>query len=275
MSERVTQISQVIRAPRAAVYRALIDPEALVRWRIPDGMTMRIDAFDGRVGEQYRISLVYEDPSREGKSSERTDTYHGRFVELVPGEKVVEEDEFETEDPALQGPMRITFLLSDTDGGTELAATHEGVPSGVSLADNELGWRMSFNRLRALVELDAYEERLRAAMLTPDVAELHALIAEDLAFVGPDGRVATKAEDLEAHRSGTVRFEKIEYGERHSRFFEGAVFTTVVAELVVWVGEHRFAGAYRYLRVWRIRPEGWQIVGGQVSAVPSLPDARG
>jgi len=118
------------------------------------------------------------------------------------------------------------------------------------------------------VEVLEYEERLRTAMLAGDVAALDRLIADDLAFVGPDGRVATKEDDLAAHRSGAVRFESIEYGERHTRVLEGAVFTTVVTELVVWVNEQRFEGLYRYLRVWRTLPSGWQVVGGQVSALP-------
>jgi hypothetical protein len=47
-----------------------------------------------------------------------------------------------------------------------------------------------------IVELEA---RLRAAQLAADVVALDALIAEDLLFVGPDGRLATKSQDLEAH----------------------------------------------------------------------------
>jgi hypothetical protein len=118
------------------------------------------------------------------------------------------------------------------------------------------------------VEVLEYEERLRAAMLAGDVAELDRLIADDLAFVGPDGTVATKEDDLAGHRSGAIRFESIAYGERHTRVLEGAVFTTVVADLVVWVNGQRFAGPYRYLRAWRTLPSGWQIVGGQVSPLP-------
>jgi hypothetical protein len=68
---------------------------------------------------------------------------------------VVEADEFETADPALRGEMRITIALADAgEGGTQLAAVHEGVPPGVSAADNELGWRMALDKLAALVEAE-------------------------------------------------------------------------------------------------------------------------
>jgi hypothetical protein len=64
-------------------------------------------------------------------------------------------DEFETEDPALRGEMTITMMLADGDGGTDLVAVHDGLPSGVSTADNETGWRESLARLAALVETDS------------------------------------------------------------------------------------------------------------------------
>ena len=70
----------------------------------------------------------------------------------MPNELVVECDEFETNDPALQGVMRSTIRLDDAPGGTELVAIHDGVPSGVRTAENELGWRMALDKLTALAE---------------------------------------------------------------------------------------------------------------------------
>jgi uncharacterized protein YndB with AHSA1/START domain len=67
----------------------------------------------------------------------------------------VEVVEFETDDPALRGEMTITFNLTDADGGTDLAAVHDGVPPGVPPADNETGWQSSLSKLAALVEADA------------------------------------------------------------------------------------------------------------------------
>jgi uncharacterized protein YndB with AHSA1/START domain len=116
-------------------------------------MTAHVHSFDGREGGTFRISLTYDAPDREGKTTAHTDTYHGRFEHLVPDEQIVEIDEFETDDPSLQGEMRITVTLQDAPGGgTELVATHAGLPPGVSAADNELGWQLSLNKLAALVE---------------------------------------------------------------------------------------------------------------------------
>ena len=147
-----TRVSRHVHAPRAAVYRALLDPAAVARWKVPEGMTCRVHEFDAREGGTLRVSLTYDEPGPQGKTTAHTDTYRGRFVRLVPGELVVEVDVFETDDPALQGEMTSTITLADADGGTELAAVHEGVPDGVAPADNELGWRMALDRLAELVE---------------------------------------------------------------------------------------------------------------------------
>jgi uncharacterized protein YndB with AHSA1/START domain len=119
---------------------------------VPTGMTSQVHAFDARVGGSFRISLTYDTPTGAGKSSAHTDTYHGRFVDLVPNERVVQVMEFETADPAMRGEMKVTFTLSDADGATDVLAVHENVPPGISPADNETGWGMALDKLAALVE---------------------------------------------------------------------------------------------------------------------------
>lgn len=139
-------------ASRADVFRLLLDPSAIPKWKVPDGMTCHVHEFDAREGGKIRVSLTYDELTSTGKSSAHTDTYHGRFVKIVPNEQVVEVDEFETTDPALKGEMTITITLSDANGGTDLQAVHEGLPRGVSSSDNELGWQMSLTKLAKLVE---------------------------------------------------------------------------------------------------------------------------
>lgn len=147
-----TAVRRHIRAPRSAVYAALLDPAAIAAWRVPNGMTSEVHLFEPREGGRFRVSLTYDAPTAAGKTAPHTDTYHGRFVKLVPDELVVEAVEFETDNPALQGEMTITTTLAGQDGGTELVGVHEGLPSGVAPADNEMGWRESLARLAALVE---------------------------------------------------------------------------------------------------------------------------
>ena len=147
-----THLRQHVNASRAAVYRALIDERAVATWMVPHGMTSHVHVFDVREGGAFRISLTYDTPSGTGKTTAHTDTYHGRFVKLVPDEQMVEVVEFETDNPAMRGEMTITISLADADGGTEVLAVHDGLPSGVPPADNDLGWRQSLERLAALVE---------------------------------------------------------------------------------------------------------------------------
>lgn len=147
-----TRTSLHIDAPRPRVYAALTNANAIAQWKVPDGMTLVVHAFEAREGGRYRISLTYEEPDAAGKTSAHTDTYHGYFQELVVNERVVEVMEFETSKPEMQGEMTSTIELSDEHGGTRLVARHEGVPPGVAPADNEAGWRMSLGKLAKQVE---------------------------------------------------------------------------------------------------------------------------
>lgn len=147
-----TRINHRINAPRPKVYAALIDADAVAAWRVPPGMTSRIHEFDGREGGRVRISLTYDAPTGQGKTSAQTDTYHGRFVELIPEERVVEVMEFETDDPALRGEMKLTITLADADGGTEVTAAHDDLPPGLPPQANEEGWRLSLAKLAELLE---------------------------------------------------------------------------------------------------------------------------
>ena len=155
MSNRSTRISFHVKASRERVYSALIDADAIKMWKFPVGMTCHVHSFEGYEGGSFRISLTYEAPTGIGKTTEHTDTYHGRFVKLVPNERVVEVDEFETEDTELQGEMTITVMLSDAGDGTDILAIHDGLPPKLSIADNKEGWRMALTKLAALVETES------------------------------------------------------------------------------------------------------------------------
>jgi uncharacterized protein YndB with AHSA1/START domain len=152
MGKSSTRISRRVNAPRVSVFRVFLDVDAVAAWMVPPGMTSQVHAFDPREGGTFRISLTYDAPTGAGKTTAQTDTYRGRFVEIVPSERIVEAIEFETADPALRGEMTITVTFADADGGTEVTAVHDGLPPGLSPADNEEGWRLSLAKLAALVE---------------------------------------------------------------------------------------------------------------------------
>lgn len=153
MKARTTQISRRLEAPPEAVYRALVEPDLVAAWRFPEGMTIEVHDYDLRVGGRFRISLTYQDPDSRGKTSEHTDTYHGHFSVLDPNARVVQVIEFESDDLAMQGQMTIAFVLRPDGSGTRVEASHENVPPGVALSDNELGWRMALDRLASLEQL--------------------------------------------------------------------------------------------------------------------------
>jgi uncharacterized protein YndB with AHSA1/START domain len=117
-----TKVSRIVKAPREAVYRACIDPHAVAVWRVPQNMKGHVHVFDACEGGRFRVSLTYKNPelSPGGKTSDDTDTFHGKFVELAPYEKIVEVVEFESADPRFAGEMKITTSFADTGEGTEI-----------------------------------------------------------------------------------------------------------------------------------------------------------
>ncbi len=118
-------------------------------------------------------------------------------------------------------------------------------------------------------ELVEAEAELRRAQLEADVAALDRLIDVDLLFAGPDGQLATKAQDLEAHRSGAVRFRSHEPEElRIRRVSADVAITTLRTRLGVEVGGALQQGVFRYTRIWAREPGyPWRVVGGHVSQV--------
>ena len=141
-----------VSAPRSVVYRALLDADAIAKWRVPAGMSSRVHEFDAREGGSFRISLTYEAQTGSGKSAPHTDTYHGHFVKLVPDEQVIEVFAFETADPELHGQMTMTTTLTDAGSGTDVLVVHEGIPDKVPVADNETGTRMALANLAMFLE---------------------------------------------------------------------------------------------------------------------------
>ncbi|MEO6215065.1 MAG: SRPBCC family protein [Sphingomonas sp.] len=147
------QVSRIIKAPRATLYAACLDPDMLARWRAPDRMSGVVHSFDARVGGSYRMSLLYKASKRgTGKTSSDTDSFTGRFVELVPDEKIVESIAFESDDPAYAGAMTLTTSFEDVPGGTNVTLKFDGLPPGIRPEDNETGTRQSLAKLAALVE---------------------------------------------------------------------------------------------------------------------------
>ena len=141
----------VVAADRATVYAALLDPAAVAHWRVPDGMTGEVHELDARAGGRIRMSLTYDDPGASGKTGGATDTYAGTYVELVVGERVVEEVAFEADDPSIGGTITMTTTLRDVAGGTEVEIRMDGMPDAVPAADNETGAWTALAKLARLV----------------------------------------------------------------------------------------------------------------------------
>jgi uncharacterized protein YndB with AHSA1/START domain len=153
---RTDAASRVIAAPPDRIYAALVDPVALAIWLPPDGMTGRFERFDPRPGGTYRLVLTYADGSgARGKSTDDSDVVEVRFVELVPGVRIVQAVDFESDDPANAGTMTMRWELTPTDTGTLVEIVADDVPAGISADDHAAGLGSSLANLEAYVAGDA------------------------------------------------------------------------------------------------------------------------
>jgi uncharacterized protein YndB with AHSA1/START domain len=149
-----TKNTKFIKAPQEVVYRAFTDPAAIAVWFAPGDMTGKVHHFDGSVGGGYQMSLYYPsaDKTSRGKTSDREDRYSARFVELLPPARIVEAITFDLDDPAFAGEMRMEVTLEPENEGTLVTIIFRNIPPGIRPEDNEMGTRLTLEKLARYVE---------------------------------------------------------------------------------------------------------------------------
>ncbi len=150
---RTDSSRRLIAATPAALYRALLEQEALERWLPPDGMSGRVERFDPRPGGGFRLELTYLDAADSpGKTSASQDVTEVEIAALEPDARVVWRIEFASDDPAFAGTMTMTWALTEVEDGTEVSVRADDVPLGISASDHEAGIASSLANLAAYVE---------------------------------------------------------------------------------------------------------------------------
>lgn len=139
---------RVLKSPPERVYKAFLDADALCKWLPPHGFTGRVHHLDARVGGGYKMSFT-------NLTTGRSHSFGGKYLELVPNERIVHTDAFD--DPGLPGEMRTTVILRKVFCGTELDITQEGIPPAIPTEACHLGWQESLALLGQLVEAEIKE----------------------------------------------------------------------------------------------------------------------
>ena len=139
------RLHRVLKAPSERVYKAFLDPDAMSKWLPPNGFTGKVHSMEARVGGSYRMSFT-------NFTSGKSHTFGGKYLELVPGERLVYTDRFE--DPGLPGEMKTTITLKKVMMGTDLMIVQEGVPEAIPAEACYLGWQESLTLLTKLVEAE-------------------------------------------------------------------------------------------------------------------------
>ena len=137
------KLHRVLRAPPERVYRAFLDPEAMVKWLPPHGFTGKVHSMDARVGGGHRMSFT-------NFGTGKVESFGGTYLELVPNERIRYNDQFD--DPNLPGTMQVTVSLKAVTCGTELSIVQEGIPDMIPVEFCYLGWQESLSLLANVVE---------------------------------------------------------------------------------------------------------------------------
>jgi uncharacterized protein YndB with AHSA1/START domain len=145
MQSNTIRLHRVIRAAPEKIYKAFLDPDAMVKWLPPNGFTARVHQMDAKVGGSYKMSFTN---FTTGKSH----SFGGTYVELTPNERIRYTDKFD--DPNLPGEMKATITLKPVSCGTELNIVQEGVPTVIPTEACYLGWQESLTLLAKLVEAE-------------------------------------------------------------------------------------------------------------------------
>lgn len=139
------KLHRVLKAPAERIYRAFLDADAMARWLPPYGFTGKVEHIDAKVGGTFRMSFTTF-------SSGHVEWFGGSYLELVPNEKIVHTDKFDS--PYLPGEMKVTILLKPVSCGTDLDITQEGIPDPIPPEGCYLGWQESLAQLAKLVEVE-------------------------------------------------------------------------------------------------------------------------
>ncbi len=143
MSTNTVRLHRVLRAPAERIYRAFLDPDAMVKWLPPHGFTGKVHHLKAEVGGTYKMSLT-------NLGTGHSHSFGGEYLELVRNERIRHTDVFD--DPNLPGTMQVTVTLTKVSCGTELHVVQEGIPSAIPVEMCYLGWQESLTLLTQLVE---------------------------------------------------------------------------------------------------------------------------
>jgi uncharacterized protein YndB with AHSA1/START domain len=150
---RTDSASRVILAGRERVFAALVDADALAAWLPPNGMVAGSSG-STRPDGSYRLVLTYDEGLQEsGKTTHDSDIVEARFVEISPHERIVQEVDFVSDEPAFAGTMTMTWELSPESSGTRVEVRADDVPAGISPEDHAAGLESSLAKLAAFVEV--------------------------------------------------------------------------------------------------------------------------
>lgn len=139
------RLHRVIATRPEKLYRAFIEPDAIASWLPPYGYLCTVHELNASIGGAHRMSF-------RNFTTGHSHSFGGRYLDLVPNQKLVYTDVFD--DPNLPGEMTVTVTLKPVSVGTEIHIEQAGIPDVIPVESCYLGWQQSLHKLARLVEPD-------------------------------------------------------------------------------------------------------------------------
>ncbi len=115
--------------------------------------------------------------------------------------------------------------------------------------------------------ISALEDQWHAAALSNDVGTVDRLLAEDYVGIGPDGTIASKADELAARRGGLRKLTQLDVVERKIRVYGTTAVVTSRAVVSGMYDTMPLSGEFRYTRVYNLSHGQWHIVSFEASPI--------
>lgn len=145
-SDHELTVTRIVNGPARLVYEAWANPELFRRWWAPASFGVTIISYeaDVRSGGTYRLVMGHA-------SSDKPMAFFGRYIEVVPGERIVWTNDEGEEEGA------VTTVTFEDKGEQTLVVVRDRYPSKEALDEaiasgSTSGWGEQLEQLEKLVQ---------------------------------------------------------------------------------------------------------------------------
>jgi ketosteroid isomerase-like protein len=124
-------------------------------------------------------------------------------------------------------------------------------------------------------QISTLTDQVTQAQLKADTSFFEKYYADDVAIIHSDGKLSTRAQEVENLKSGTLKYESIEILDKKIRVYGNTAIVTALVDFKgVVSGKHRQWTPLRRTTVWMKQNGDWKVVAYQVTRTPQEKQVR-